>query len=70
MSNFNVHGYFVNYEEASRNCVMHLVNSSYEQVKPMFDKAVAEGSYNFEYEGGGYKLTWTGSGTYSVVKKY
>jgi len=70
MPNFNVHGYFVNYEESSRDCVMHLVNSSYKKVKPIFDNAVANGSDTFEYEGGGYKLTWTGSGTYSIIKKY
>jgi hypothetical protein len=49
---------------------MHLVNSSYEQIKPMFDRAVANGSDTFEYGGHSYKITWEGSGTYSISRKY
>ncbi len=70
MSSINVHGYSVSYDEASRECVNHLINSDYAQTKALFDKAVADGSTSFEWEGGGYKLTWIGSGSYSLSKKY
>ncbi len=70
MENLNVHGYSVSFDDTSREGVHHLINSGYDQVKSLFDQAASNGSTSFEYEGGGYKLTWTGSETYSVSKKY
>ena len=70
MGNINIHGYSVSFDDASRECVNHLINSDYAQAKALFDKAVANGSTTFEWEGGGYKLAWTGSGSYTISKKY
>jgi hypothetical protein len=70
MANLDVLGHSVSYDASSRIGIDYLINMGYDKADVIFNKAVENGSTTFEYQGGGYKLSWVENSNYTLVKKY